>query len=69
MPLGFRELLGEDHLVWTVLEIVDQFDLTELYAHYGDHDQRGDGVARPPGDAPSGALHPHQPEELGRNAD
>lgn len=37
VPLDFHELLGEDHLVWTVLDVVEQLDLSGLYARYGDH--------------------------------
>ena len=41
MPVGFHELLGEDHLVWTVLDVVGQLDLGALYERYGDHDEGG----------------------------
>lgn len=41
MTVDFRQLLGEDHLVWTVLDVVDQLDLGELYARYGAHEYGG----------------------------
>lgn len=37
MHFDFRELLGEDHLVWTVIDVVDSLDLSPVYARYGDH--------------------------------
>jgi transposase len=41
MPVDFGEVLGEDHLVWTVLDVVGQLDLATLYARYGDHEDGG----------------------------
>ena len=41
MAFDFRELLGEDHLVWTVIGVVDSLDLSPLYARYGDHPEGG----------------------------
>lgn len=32
--VSFREVLGEDHLVWTVIEVVDGLDMSEAYARY-----------------------------------
>ncbi len=32
LPVDLREWLPEDDLVWHVLDVVDQLDLTEFYA-------------------------------------
>lgn len=32
--VSYREVLGEDHLVWTVIEVVDGLDMSEAYARY-----------------------------------
>jgi len=32
--MSYREVLGLDHLVWTVIGVVEQLDLSELYARY-----------------------------------
>ncbi len=32
--MSYREVLGGDHLVWTVIEVVDGLDLSELYGRY-----------------------------------
>ena len=32
--VSYRGVLGEEHLVWTVIGVVDQLDLSELYARY-----------------------------------
>lgn len=32
---SYRDLLGPDELVWTVIEIVEGLDLSEVYARYG----------------------------------
>jgi transposase len=42
MPPSLRDWLAVDHLVWTVLESVDEMDLTAFYAAY-----RADGHGRP----------------------
>jgi transposase len=34
MPPSLREWLGEDHLVWLVLDVVEEMDLGEFYAGY-----------------------------------
>lgn len=34
LPVDLREWLPEDDLVWHVLDVVDQLDLTEFYARY-----------------------------------
>lgn len=41
MDFNFGDLLGEDHLVWTVIDVIDSLDLTPLYARYGDHPEGG----------------------------
>lgn len=33
-PTSFMDVLGEDHLVWTVLDVVSQLDLAPAYARY-----------------------------------
>ena len=42
MPPSLREWVPEDHLVWTVLEAVEQMDLSAFYLDY-----RQDGHGRP----------------------
>jgi transposase len=42
MPPSLRDWLAEDHLVWTVLESVEEMDLAAFYAAY-----RADGHGRP----------------------
>ena len=42
MPPSLREWVAEDHLVWTVLESVEEMDLSAFYAAY-----RPDGHGRP----------------------
>jgi transposase len=42
MPPSLRDWLAEDHLVWTVLESVEEMDLTAFYGAY-----RADGHGRP----------------------
>ncbi|MGZ6565737.1 MAG: transposase, partial [Solirubrobacteraceae bacterium] len=42
MPPSLRDWLPEDHLVWTVLESVEEMDLTAFYSSY-----RADGHGRP----------------------
>ena len=42
MPPSLRDWLPEDHLVWTVLESVEEMDLSALYSSY-----RADGHGRP----------------------
>ena len=32
MPPSLREWLGEEHLVWLVLDVVAEIDLAEFYA-------------------------------------
>jgi transposase len=32
--VSYRDMLGEDHLVWTVINVVEGLDLSELYARY-----------------------------------
>lgn len=32
MDFNFVELLGEDHLVWTVIDVIDSLDLGPFYA-------------------------------------
>lgn len=32
--VSYREVLGDDHLVWTIIEVVEQLDLSVLYARY-----------------------------------
>jgi transposase len=41
LPPSLREWLGEDHLAWLVLDVVDEIDLGEFYAAY-----RADGHGR-----------------------
>ena len=41
LAFDFRVLLGEDHLVWTVIDVVESLDLSMLYARYGDHPDGG----------------------------
>src|SRR3982751_2268748 len=40
LPLSLRDWLPEDHLVYFVSDVVDQLDLTEMHALYGD-ERRG----------------------------
>jgi transposase len=42
MPPSLRDWVAEDHLVWTILEAVEEMDLSGLYADY-----RADGHGRP----------------------
>jgi transposase len=42
MPPSLRDWVPEDHLVWTVLQAVEEMDLSEFYADY-----RADGHGRP----------------------
>jgi transposase len=42
MPPSLRDWLPEDHLVWTVLESVEEMDLSAFYSSY-----RADGHGRP----------------------
>ena len=42
MPPSLLEWVDQDHLVWTVLDSVDELDLSAFYAAY-----RLDGRARP----------------------
>jgi transposase len=42
MPPSLRDWVPEDHLVWTILEAVDEMDLSGFYADY-----RADGHGRP----------------------
>ncbi len=42
MPPSLRDWIGQDHLVWTVLDSVEELDLSAFYAAY-----RADGRARP----------------------
>jgi transposase len=42
MPPSLRDWVPEDHLVWTILEAVDEMDLSDFYADY-----RSDGHGRP----------------------
>jgi transposase len=42
MPPSLRDWVREDHLVWTVLEAVEEIDLSGFYADY-----RADGHGRP----------------------
>jgi transposase len=42
MPPSLREWVPEDHLVWTILEAVEEMDLFGFYADY-----RADGHGRP----------------------
>jgi transposase len=42
MPPSLREWVPEDHLVWTILEAVEEMDLSDFYADY-----RADGHGRP----------------------
>lgn len=42
MPPSLRDWVAEDHLVWTILESVEQMDLSAFYAAY-----RADGHGRP----------------------
>ena len=41
LPVDLREWLPEDDLVWHVLDVVDQLDLTAFYAHYRINGQGG----------------------------
>jgi len=34
--VSYRGVLGDDHAVWTVIEVVEGLDLSEVYARYGD---------------------------------
>jgi transposase len=34
--VSYRGVLGDDHPVWTVIEVVEGLDLSEVYARYGD---------------------------------
>jgi transposase len=38
---SYRELLGDDDLVWTVIEVVEGLDLSGIYARYRPDDGRG----------------------------
>jgi transposase len=42
MPPSLRDWVPEDHLVWTVVEAVEEMDLSDFYADY-----RADGHGRP----------------------
>jgi transposase len=42
MPPSLRDWMAEDHLVWTILEAVEEMDLSGFYADY-----RADGHGRP----------------------
>jgi transposase len=42
MPPSLRDWVAEDHLVWTILEAVEEMDLSDFYADY-----RADGHGRP----------------------
>jgi hypothetical protein len=42
MPPSLRDWVPEDHLVWTILEAVEEMDLSDFYAGY-----RADGHGRP----------------------
>jgi transposase len=42
MPPSLSEWIGQDHLVWTVLDCVEELDLSAFYAAY-----RLDGRSRP----------------------
>jgi transposase len=42
MPPSLREWVRVDHLVWTVVEAVEEMDLSDFYAGY-----RADGHGRP----------------------
>ena len=42
MPPSLRDWVPEDHLVWTILEAVEEMDLADFYADY-----RADGHGRP----------------------
>jgi transposase len=42
MPPSLRDWVREDHLVWTILEAVEEMDLSDFYAGY-----RADGHGRP----------------------
>jgi transposase len=42
MPPSVRDWVPEGHLVWTVLDAVDELDLSAVYAAY-----RADGHGRP----------------------
>jgi transposase len=42
MPPSLRDWVPEDHLVWTILEAVEEMDLSDFYADY-----RADGHGRP----------------------
>src|SRR5918995_4340782 len=42
IPPSLRDWVPEDHLVWTILEAVEEMDLAALYADY-----RDDGHGRP----------------------
>jgi hypothetical protein len=42
MPPSLRDWVPEGHLVWTVLDAVDELDLSAIYADY-----RDDGRGRP----------------------
>src|SRR3954470_7937745 len=42
LPLSLRDWVPEGHLVWTVLDAVDELDLSAIYADY-----RDDGRGRP----------------------
>lgn len=39
--VSYRERLGGDHLVWTVIEVVEGLDLSEVYARYGGEPEVG----------------------------
>ena len=41
LPVDLREWLAEDDLVWHVLDVVDQLDLTAFYARYRTNGQGG----------------------------
>jgi hypothetical protein len=43
MPPSLRDWVPEEHLVWTMLEAVEEMDLSDFYADY-----RDDGTAAPP---------------------
>ncbi len=45
---SYRELLGPDELVWTVIEVVEDLDLSEIYARYGDDPSVGGRPAYDP---------------------
>jgi transposase len=67
MPPSLRDWVPEDHLVWTILEAVEEMDLSGFYADYRAH-----GHGRPAYDPRMmvalwwpGALQPPAPTDLG----